>query len=120
MLESVNKLYFKQSSYDSLEEMFEAMYVQQLALIRNSNMCIMYQSLVDDNIFVLEFASTDPAFNKEKLLPCWVTTQEAYAIAESRVDYYQDSLKDIVGESMKLDEFNDDKDDNSGGSNPDA
>ena len=118
MLETVNKIFFKQSDFDSKEEMFVALFLQELALTRNNYMCLVYKSLADDNVFVLEFASTEPAFNLGKLLPCWITPSEARAIASARLEDYQESAEDIVKDSLKLD-VDDDNNDN-GGNNFDA
>ena len=85
MLETVNKIYFKQSDYDSIDAMFEAMFTQELALVRNQYMCLSYKSPTNNNVFVLEFASLEPMFNQTKLLPCWITPSEASIIAEHRL-----------------------------------
>ena len=120
MLEMVNKIYFKKSDYDSIDEMYETLFTQQLALTKNNCMCLVYKSPYDSNIFVLEFASLDPLFNEEKLLPCWITPQEAARIAEGRIERYSDDFANIVRDSLKLDDEEDDDDFNKGGGNHDA
>ena len=124
MLETVNKIYFKQSNYNSLEDMFEALYVQELSLIRSNYMCTSYKSPTNNNIYVLEFASLDPLLNQEKLLPCWITPQEAGVIARMRKEYYQNSFEDIINDSLKLDidvdDMNSDDGDDKGGNGFDA
>ena len=132
MLESVNRVYFKKSDYDSIDEMFHALFTQQLSLTRNSYMCVVYQLPDDASVYVLEFASLNPIFNQDRLIPCWITSYEASVIATKRLQHYQRDLKDIVNSSLKLDIVNDedDEDDNdlseylddkpSGGNNSDA
>ena len=122
MLETVNKIYFKQSDYDSIEGMFEALFVQQLALIKNQYMCLTYKSPVNNNVYVLEFASLDPVFNQGRLLPCWITPAEARMVANTRLEDYQDnvSVEEIVKDALKLDLDDDDDDDKNGGNNFDA
>ena len=113
MIETVNRIYFKQSDFSSLDEMYQEMYSQQLALLRNHYSCVTYKSVVDNNIYVLEFASLNPTFNQSKVLPCWITASEATAIAESRMsDYSQSDIDEILKDDLKL---NDDDDDKSGG-----
>lgn len=116
MLEPVNKIYFKKSDYDDIEEMFEAVYVQQLALARNNYMCLLYKSPIDNNVFVLEFASLDPTFNQEKLLPCWITPEEAASIAYDRLDKFRENAEEVVKDALKLS----DDDSNDNGGNHDA
>ena len=110
MLEPVNKIYFKLSDFDSIGDMYEAIFTQELALVKNQYMCLTYKSLTDSNIYVLEFASLNPMFNQGKVLPCWITPEEARAIAQSRLEEYQDDdVDEIINDALKLD------DDNKGG-----
>ena len=117
MLEGVNRIYFKKSDFDSLDEMFEALFTQQLALTKNSNMCLVYQLPADKNVFILEFASLDPMFNQDRVLPCWITSYEANSIARDRLQAYKENLEDIVSDSLKLDIDDDFDDDPNGGNN---
>lgn len=123
MLESVNRIYFKKSDFDSIEEMYKALFTQQLSLTRNSYMCVVYQLPDDANIFVLEFASFSPVFNQDRLIPCWITSYEANRIAKNRLQYYQKDLSKIVNNALKIDivddEMSDDDfdDDSKGGGN---
>ena len=120
MLETVNRIYFKQSDYDSIDEMYEALFAQQLALVKNQYMCLTYKSPVNNNVYVLEFASLDPVFNQGKVLPCWITPDEARMIANTRLEDYQDnvSVEELIKDALKLDDNNDDG--NNGGNNFDA
>ena len=118
MIETVNKIYFKQSDYDSIDAMFNAMFVQELALVKNHYMCLSYKSPGDSNVFVLEFASLEPAFNQTKLLPCWITPDEANIVAEYRINNYRNDLEYVVKDSLKIDD--DDDDFNDGGNNYNA
>ena len=118
MLETVNKVYFKQSDYDSLEDMFEAIFFQELTLVRSNYMCTTYKSPTNNNIYVLEFASMDPLLNQERLLPCWITAIEANALANMRKEYYRNNFGDIINDSLKLDiDVKDDHDDDNNGGN---
>ena len=120
MLETVNKIYFKQSDYNSIDEMYQALFTQQLALVKNQYMCLTYKSPVNNNVYVLEFASLDPVFNQGKVLPCWITPAEARMVANTRLEDYQDnvSVEELIKDALKLDDGNDD--DNNGGNNFDA
>jgi len=111
MLESINKIYFKTSDFDSLKDMFEALFIQELSLIKNGYMCTVYKSLTNNNVYVLEFASLDPLFNQERLLPCWITSDEAGLIAQMRKEYYKNNFCDIINDALKLDANNVTKDD---------
>lgn len=116
MVEPVNKIYFKLSDFDSLGDMYEAIFTQELALVKNQYMCLTYKSLTDNNIYVLEFASLNPMFNQGKLLPCWITPEEARAIAQSRLEYYADNeIDDVINDALKLDV--EDKNSNNGNGN---
>lgn len=112
MLEPVNKIYYKKSDFDSIDEMFSEVYRQQLALVKNKYMCLLYRSPSDRDIFVLEFASLDPTFNQRRLLPCWITPQEAAMIAKDRLSAYDsESVTEVVKDSLKLDDEDEDIDD---------
>ena len=120
MLETVNKVYFKKSNFDSTEEMYKALFTQELSLVKNGYMCLSYRAPGNYDVFILEFASLDPMFNQGKLIPCWITAQEAGLIAKERIIEYQNDIEYIVKDSLKIDDYDDDDDDfgnNSGGNN---
>lgn len=104
MIDTVNRIYFKQSDYDSLDNMFEALFIQQLALTKNKYMCLVYKSPSNSDVYVLEFASLDPMFNYERVLPCWITAEEAMYIAEDRQVKMQEEMEDVIKESLKIDD----------------
>ncbi len=101
MYESVNKIYFRASDYNSLDEMHLDIASQLKSLTQKSYMCLLYRYLNDANIYVLEFASLNPLFNKEKVVPCWLTTDEAKEVAAARLADAED-LEEIVNDSLRI------------------
>lgn len=92
-----SKLYLKRSDYDSIHDMFEEMNLQVNLLMQRNYACSVYRSLINDNVYVIEFASMDPLLNDEFSMPFWITPKEATVIASLRKKQKakQDSLEDL-------------------------
>ena len=120
MVEKVNRVYFNQTDFNSISEMFDALYTQMLALAKNNYMCLTYKSPVESSVYVLEFASTIPTFNEDKLISCWITPFEASLIAKSRLKREKQDMKEAIKDALRLmdddlDDDGDDSDDDKGG-----
>jgi len=77
-----NKIFYKRSDYRDEGELLHAMSEQVSALLRNNYMCSSFRSMVDPNIYVLEFSTADLTISD--LIPMWITTAEAVSVMASR------------------------------------
>lgn len=98
-----SKVYLKRSDYSTLEDLMTEINGQVNYLISKNYACSVYRSLVNDNVYVIEFASMDPLLNEEFSMPFWITPVEASAIAKMRRSLKKDNsnvsdLEDFSGD----------------------
>ena len=96
-----SKFYLKRSDFNSLDEMLMSMNQYIDMLMERNYACSVYRSLVNDNVYVIEYASMDPLLNDEFSMPFWLNPKEASAVATMRK---QESKKNTA----ELEDFSDD------------
>ena len=84
MTEYSNTILFKRSSYRTIEEMFIEIDKQINLLLTHKYAVSIYQSLADENIWCVEFATMDLTLSDSFALPMYVTAEEARVITEAR------------------------------------
>lgn len=80
----VSRMYFKRSNYATVEELLQEIFKQYEILLKNGYATVCYRSLVDENLYILEFCLTDATVNKVFMMPVFITKEEAYMLEESR------------------------------------
>ena len=79
-MDVVNRIFLKRSSFNSIYELLDEINKQLIILINNGYATSIYRSLMDENIYIIEYASLDPSINDTFVLPMWVTSDEAKAL----------------------------------------
>ena len=85
-VDNVSRLYFKRSDYRTTDELFNEMHKQADILLNNSYGISCYRSLIDSNIYIMEFASLDTEISRVFMLPVWITKEEAQMLEKFRED----------------------------------
>lgn len=82
MYKNPNKIFFKKSDYNSLNELYEVISSNIKVIAENKQVINFYRSPIDNNVYVIEFASMDPALNMT--LPMWLSPEEVQLINNNR------------------------------------
>lgn len=101
MPEETSKIIFKRGDYETFEDMLVEIANQTAFFLRNNYMVTSYRSIVDKDLFVMEFASADPKLSE--LIPVWVTPNEALGIVANRelIAQRESSAKDGLEDDLK-------------------
>lgn len=84
----VNRLILKRSDFKSDAELYAEIHKQSEILLNNHYGISCYRSLLDRNIYIIEFSSLDATVAEVFMLPVWLTKEEAIVIDDLRRDAY--------------------------------
>lgn len=84
VVDAVSRMYFKRSDFRTKEELFEEIHKQVDILMSHLYAVSVYQSLLNCNIYILEYAPMDNEITSLFMLPVFLTAPEAKVIEELR------------------------------------
>lgn len=113
--DSVSKLIFKKSDFDSLEDLFTVVGKQMQILTQSNNSMIFYQLQDVSDVYVLEYCPIGlEDINEETKFPTWLDVDELAVIQASRIAIQLENMnkakESLEREKEELDSVFSDKD----------
>lgn len=83
MQNNISSLILKRSNFRSDEEFFQTIGRQLCFLLSNNYTIVTYKSILDNNVFVIEYSSADIAQSGVAVFPVWLTAEEMTKLGNS-------------------------------------